>query len=183
MKILVGITFDDEIYFLEIKKRTSKNNYIQKKDEQDYFSMSGETVAPLEYSKAVEQSREILEDGEFWKMAVEAGNTELGLTEWIDYVLDTDGKMSMIDNSLYPETITANGEDYIFESGSCGQHEEKDLKEYFLPKKTFHQLMRIWKKYHLKKVNPEIPSIPFRLRNDEGIKETIQNWLEGNQTK
>ena len=159
MKILAGVSMEDELYFLEISKKTANH---------DYFSMSGFTVRPLEYS----------EDGELWKQAVESGTTELGLTKWVDYVLDNDGDISMIDNSLFPETIESNGKNYIFESGSCGQHQEKDLKEYFLDKETYHELIRIWDKFHLKKVNPKLPEIPFNLRHDENINGIIQIWLE-----
>lgn len=40
---------------------------------------------------AEETAREYLEDGELWKMAVDAGNTTDGLSGWIDTVLNIDG--------------------------------------------------------------------------------------------
>lgn len=183
MKILAGITFDNDVYFLEVNQMTPKFapfSVNPPKERQEYFSMTGETIRPLEYSEAVEQSRQSLEDGELWKQAVETGNTEMGLQEWIDFVLDTDGELSMIDNSLYPEQIETTKGTFIFESGACGQHEEKDLKEYFLPKKDFHELLRIWENYHLKKSTPKIPEISFDLRNEESIKEKIKEWIERN---
>ena len=38
-----------------------------------------------------EMAREYLESGEGWQIAVEFGNTTLGLDDWIDYVLMIDG--------------------------------------------------------------------------------------------
>jgi hypothetical protein len=165
--ILAGVTPDDELYFLEIDPKSATH---------DYFAMSGFTVTPLNYGEAVEQTRERLEDGELWRMAVEDKSTTLELDEWIDYVLETDGEISMIDNSHFPETITANGVDYIFESGSCGQHEEKELKEYFIQKNIFNTLMRTWEQYHLKKIDVMLPNIP-----KQDITQIIQNWLERNK--
>jgi hypothetical protein len=41
--------------------------------------------------EAEQEARELLEDGDEWKMAVKEGNTDLGLTEWIVEVLESDG--------------------------------------------------------------------------------------------
>jgi hypothetical protein len=41
--------------------------------------------------EAEQEARELLEDGDEWKMAVKEGNTDLGLTEWIAEVLESDG--------------------------------------------------------------------------------------------
>lgn len=41
--------------------------------------------------EAEQQAREYLQDGEDWKMAVEAGQTTLGEDDWIDQVINIDG--------------------------------------------------------------------------------------------
>lgn len=151
MKILAGITKNNEIYFLEIELRGKAH---------DYFAMSGFTVHPLKYDDAINLSREMLEDGELWKMAVEANQTKLGLADWVDYVLSVDGEISQIDNSLLTDEIEVDGVNYIFDSGGCGQHKEKNLKHYFIEKEIFDELMKIWKTYHLKKKNPKLPKLP-----------------------
>lgn len=156
-RIIAGITQENEIYFLEIETKSERHNY---------FSMSGFTVKPMTYDEAVEQSRASLEDDDFlWKQSVESGSTRLGFEAWIDYVLETDGEISMIDTSLYNNTVEVNGIEYVFESGSCGQHEEIDLKHYFIDKKLFDDLMKIWKRYHLQKVNPTLPVLPEQDEN------------------
>lgn len=137
IKILAGITKNDELYFIEINNK-------------EYFSMTGFTVRPLFLEDAIRQNRESLEDGELWRQAVEAKQTELGLNEWIDYVIEYDGNITMIDTSLFQEEITIDGDEYIFESQSCGQHQENELKKYFIDEKLFTELMKLWEQYHLK---------------------------------
>ena len=41
--------------------------------------------------EAEEEAREYLEDGEMWKMAVEAERTTLGFDDWVEFVLNMDG--------------------------------------------------------------------------------------------
>ena len=159
--ILAGITKDNELYFLEIEPKSEEHNY---------FSMSGFTVRPTLRSEAVKQAREQLEDGEIWKQAVEAGTTVDGLEDWIEEVLLIDGELAGIDNSLFEEEVEVDREDYIFESGSCGQHEEEDLKHYIIDKKLFTSLMAIWKEYHLKEVAVELPVLPEQDLSAEAIK-------------
>lgn len=145
-KLLVGITQNDELYFLEIERQHQGH---------DYFAMSGFTVRPTTREEAEEETRNNLKDGELWQQAVQAGNTELGLNDWVDYVIESDGDICMFDNSLFDEEITIDGVEYLFESCSCGQHEVEDLKHYFIDRKLFDLLMKIWKKYHLKKYELE----------------------------
>jgi len=52
-------------------------------------------------------------------MAVADERTEKSLSDWVEEVLEQDD-MSEIDNSLYPEQHSIDGEDYIYESLSCG---------------------------------------------------------------
>jgi len=148
IKICAGITQSDEIYFLEIEQKENKD-----------FSMSGFTVSPMTIEDAETRCRERLEDGELWLMAVEARTTTSGLKDWIEEVLTTDGKLAGFDNSLLTDEIEVDGVDYIFSSESCGQHEEENLKHYFILKETFSHLNDLWKKYHLKKANVKIPEI------------------------
>ena len=86
-----------------------------------YVSVTGWTIKPILKSEVVEQVREDLEEGEAWRMAVEARSTELGLQDWIDYVINNDGELSGFDNSIYDKEVEIGGEDYIFssESGGC----------------------------------------------------------------
>ena len=149
-KIFAGITEQNELYFLEIEPRSSDHNY---------FSMSGETLRPLEAGQAEIDARERLEDGELWRMAVESGTTTQGLDDWINEVLKIDGWESTFDLNNELGRINLDGVDYVFKFSAGGQHKEEKLKKYFIPKKTFETLMRTWEQYHLKKVNVMLPVI------------------------
>lgn len=144
LRILAGVTEEKELYFVEL-------GVSQHGDQEPYFAGSGFTISPISEEKAEEQTREGLEDGELWRQAVEAENTELGLSEWVEHVIDTDGATSGVDNSLYYEEVELNGENFIFESGSCGQHEEDSLLVYSIDEIFFSEIMAFWKKYHLAK--------------------------------
>ena len=143
LQLFCGITKDDELYFLE----------IEFKDQNKEFSISALSVEPISEKDGEDRAREMLEDGELWKMAVENGNTEMGLSDWVDEVLAIDGWEQTLDCSLHPESIRIDDIDYSFISHGCGQHEKKELKEYFIDKKFFDELMALWKKHHLKKYN------------------------------
>lgn len=138
IKILAGITNDNELYFLELSNK-------------DYFSMSGFTVRPLELEEAKEQSRESI------KNLIEEETEDISglylrdIDDITQDIIDSDGNLSGLDTSLYPETVTMDdGTDYIFVSGSCSQHQETELKHYFFDKTDYAVLMSIWNKYHLK---------------------------------
>lgn len=60
--------------------------------------------------------------------------------------------MGSFDNSLFPEVIEIDGENWLFESVSCGQHKEIELEHYFINKKLFDVLTVIWGKWHLKEI-------------------------------
>ncbi len=158
-KILAGITQDNELYFLN----------IDLENRNDDFSMTGETVRPIKEEDAKEQVREGLEDGEHWRYAVQSKQTDLGKDEWIESVLATDGELAGFDNSLFTYEVELDEETYLFESGSCGQHEEHDLKHYFIPESQFKAIMKMWKECHLK---------PIAQLNASTAKAVLSNALE-----
>jgi len=142
-KVLVGITDNDELYFLNI----STERYGK-----PHFSMNGETVRPILRSDAVEQCRSSIEDNDYlWRMAVQAEQTILGLDDWCNQVLEND-ELDGFDNSLFDIEVEVDREEWLFASSSCGQHEEYRIKHYFIDRLAFQNLMRAWKKYHLKDI-------------------------------
>lgn len=104
-----------------------------------YVSVTANEVEPIKKSEAIKRNRESLEDGELWRMAVEAKSTELGLTDWVDFVIGTDGELGNFDNSLYSDDLTIDGEDYIFDSRSCGCLHD-DIKK---ATKIFNKLIKM----------------------------------------
>jgi hypothetical protein len=170
--LLVGITKDRELYFVEIEMPSENHKH---------FSMSGFTVRPTKRDDAIEEVREQLEDGELWKQAVEAGKTTLGLTEWVDFALDVDGELGGFDNSLFPDEPEIDGVEYVYESGSCGQHEEdaKNIVHWCIAPELYATLMALWKTYHLKKYTPKLPPLPTQDLEAEAMK--CVQWLNENE--
>jgi hypothetical protein len=93
-----------------------------------YVSITANKIYPILKNDAIERCREYLENGELWRDAVIAESTELGLHDWINWVISIDGELSGFDNSLYPVELNIDGEDYIFDSHSCGCLHD-DIKE------------------------------------------------------
>ena len=154
MKILAGITKNNEIYIIETEYT-------------DHFSMTGFTIYPVTYKEAKKESFDSIlsclegEDPEYIKEL----NERLGINfrtikNLAKYILQLDGELAYFDNSLYPDEIEYKGKRFLFRSESCGQHQEKELQEYFIPKNIFDILMGIWDKYHLKTEKPKLPEIP-----------------------
>jgi hypothetical protein len=85
-----------------------------------YVSVTASEISPLTKENAREQTCEMLEDGEMWRDAVADERTDLGLSDWVDMVINNDGDISMIDNSLYPDEMNIEGKEYIFDSHGCG---------------------------------------------------------------
>lgn len=59
------------------------------------------------------------------------------------------------DTSLYNNVITCDdGNEWYFESGSCGQHDVRDdgIKNLVIDKDRFDDLMYLWDNYHLEKL-------------------------------
>jgi len=142
IKILAGITKDNELYFLEISPKENKD---------DYFSMSAFTVEPITEEDGKEEARERTEDDtELWKQAVAGDQTTNSFEDWVERVLSLDPWQELIDCSLYPNSFNYSGVEYWFKSGGCGQHEIEELAFYTIGKKEFSYLMNLWKKHHLK---------------------------------
>ena len=152
-KIFAGITEDNEFYFIEVEPRTEKKEGFD-----TYNSFTAFTVKPIKKEDAIAYCKERLQDGEFWKQAVADGRTVLSQEDWINQVIEED-ELNGFDNSLLTDEIDIDGVDYLFESQSCGQHQEKELKVYFIPKENFDSIMNLWDIHHLKVTNFFMPLI------------------------
>lgn len=169
-RILAGVTNNDELYFLEIDATNDRRNGY------DEFSMTGFTVSPIELEKAKEKSYEST------KNLIEEETRDIrglylrDIDEIAQEIMDTDGNLSGIDTSLFPETVEVDNEgkkeEYVFESESCGQHEEEELKHYLIPKETFNACMNIWSQYHLKPT-PTGEPVATTIRNILKIEQDI----------
>lgn len=68
-----------------------KEVHAVEEDGRTFRSGAKEFTWRKDEEEAEQEAREELMDGEIWKMMVAEGRTEMGLEEWVDAVLSTDG--------------------------------------------------------------------------------------------
>lgn len=82
-------------------------------DRREFSHESDSEYLVLTDDEADYQAREYLEEGELWKMAVESGGTTSGLDDWVDGVLNMDGRASVLNHYDGCEDYeTIEGTDY-----------------------------------------------------------------------
>lgn len=85
-KILVGIDENGLTHYMIIDT------------ERNYYSITHESIGEFITEEIGEtRAKEYLEDGELWKMDVEANKTTESLNDWIDTVLNIDGWKHVLD--------------------------------------------------------------------------------------
>lgn len=94
-KIFAGITTNGEAYIIECtlenKNHRTPDNY--------YFALTHEAYDiqdSFTESEGEQRAKEYLDDGESWKMAVEADRTTESKDEWIETVLNSDGWQTVL---------------------------------------------------------------------------------------
>lgn len=139
MKILIGVTGNNEAVELKlnIDEHFSLSGSIYNFDE-IFTEETGEQAA-----------REMLEDGEQWKMAVEADNTTDSLDGWINHVLSIDGWQHVLGDI---EDV-GDGERFCRLDG-CGQIDMgmnwKSWNKLVITEHEKETIRKAWKKLHLK---------------------------------
>lgn len=148
--IFIGVTKENKLFKLEVEQASKDHNY---------FAISYTSYRLIEEEQAKAEAEERLKDGEVWRMTVESRNTNLGLNDWVDYVLSTDGWESQFDIDFGISPIDYQGVNYYFDFSSGGQGQEylraDNFKHLFISERSVEILSKMWKKYHLKK--PELP--------------------------
>ena len=119
-------------------------------NERNDFSMTG-----MEYERNLfteeqgeQRARDSLEDGELWKMDIQAEKTTSSLDDWVEMVMNVDGWEEVVGD------VSSVG-DYYTQIESCGQI-DMSLRPIIKPAITeadISTLLKVWKKYHLKPVS------------------------------
>lgn len=119
----------DEYYFLDDIFKYADN----------FRGATGSVMRPVSSNEYNQRLNAYDEDGELWRGAVQAGNTEMGMNEWHDYVINMDGDDAIFDlsyrdyaDALYEKGIVNESDYPIIEcvgGGRCfdtiGAHGEK----------------------------------------------------------
>ena len=124
-------------------------------EQKPYFSVTGETVRAIEEEQAKSEAWDMLKDGEMWKLAVQEGNTEMGLDDWCNYVLDTDGYEGLFDIDYKLGNAEVKGKTYVFDFQSGGQHvvDPTLIRHYFVPAGVHASINDLWDTYHLRNID------------------------------
>lgn len=144
-KILVGKTFEGSYVVVELGTEQDYNDG-------NYLSICGSTYENVfTEEEGEERAREYLEDGESWRMAVEAEQTTDGLDDWIDVILNIDGWEQVLGDVYY-----LSGIDRYIESHGGGQIDmhikPHDFEDFYIPEDDVKVIWEIWHKYHLKDI-------------------------------
>jgi hypothetical protein len=142
-----------------------------------HLSLSGDEYSKPAFSEeeGEERAREYLEDGELWKMAVEADNTTQSLDDWIEDVLNNDGWQQTLGD------ISETKDGKYVSLTSCGQIDmhikPENFTKVFIPKEDLEFIFKSWKQYHLKDLT-EIPiEVTERLSTIFNVhKSNISDW-------
>lgn len=120
-------------------------------DEKNELSISGneyEIADIISESEGKQRARDSLVDDELWKMSVKDDNTFIGMDEWNQMVIDTDGWQSVLGD------ISEIAFDKYVRFGSCGQiitHlKPKDFVQSEVNTKELKLIFSAWKQLHLK---------------------------------
>lgn len=100
-----GIRLEDDIIIIE----ASTEGCAGRK----YVSVTANIITPKLRSEIIESQREYLEDGEYWRMTVEAGATTLSLEQYNDQFDETE-LLEMADISLYSKTVIIDNDEYNY---------------------------------------------------------------------
>lgn len=144
---IVGISENGEIVEMEVSNGNRNS-----------FSCTTDCYFPITVDDAVERERVSLIDlfsyGEHFENVSSEEVIEHedgGFTIRREADFSRADVLEHFDNSLQPEWIDYNGEEYIFESGSCGQvrdvHDE--IEHYFVDEDLHRKLVEQWDAHHL----------------------------------
>jgi len=149
-EILVGAT-EDEIVTVQISIGDECNS-----SENQHLSLSGTTYGRrlISEEEGQQMARGYLEGGFLWRDAVQAERTTLGLDEWTEEVLSTDGWEAIIGDIH----CVGNGM-YTQENGGGqidGSITPDSFQELAVLKSDVERMWGIWHEHHLKPLT-EVP--------------------------
>lgn len=151
MKYLLGATVNREIVFGEFEI-TNRNGHPE-------FTASFDTVRPFNGNDVdLEVYFEDCVDafGKDW--AYDACEKYHCAPQDLpaELAAECDDPRDAMDCSLYPECLEIDGNDWYFESGSCGQHDTRNEMELYTNKEAYDRLHKLWDKWHLKEVGEDV---------------------------
>lgn len=154
MKIYIGVTKDNELYYIEWDRVDNQ----QRKT----FSLCGGTYNnPITETQGENEARETLKDSQYWSdldMLKENSflNDFIDFEEVAEYIINTDGWENT--NGEYNHFGEYKNEEIYLNYSSGGQHKEdiKDFKKLFVSEEDLKEIYKLWDKYHLKPLKMKV---------------------------
>lgn len=158
-KVLLGATKDNEIVFANV--RIDHPYYYSKAlgrytDETiSTLSISFDLVKPfmannLDLTQLFEDYNEGFDKADLYDLCKHYACSPQGLAE--HQAAECGDVRDVIDCSLYNQMFNLDGDEWYFESSSCGQHDTRhDMKQY-VSRLAYDGLLKLWDEYHLKPI-------------------------------
>ena len=168
MKKLIGET-GESVVVLEFRKNR-------------YFSVCGTEYGGTQYlfteEQGEERARDYLEDGELWRVCVDAEQTTQGLSEWVEDVLNMDGWMETLGD--IEEIQTKEGEWFYTQHQSGGQIDmhlkPSDFVKAFIPMSDIETIFKYWSEYHLKDLTEVPTEVIAKMERIFTPETTLNDW-------
>ena len=158
MKKIIGFTSNNEIIVADVSFERVGNNkepYFSACFDLSKIAKADETIRNYDYMYNYFEDVRYSYDPEYVLDLCDKYNcppSELAELMTDEAINDDNIGMETLDCSLYPEIIEVDGEDYIFISTSCGQHDTRDEVDDFVDKKLYDDIHILWDNYHLKNI-------------------------------
>lgn len=147
MKLYIGITNDNELYFIEWDKTYN--------EQRKTFSLCGGCYnEPKTEEEGEQEAFNVLSDSSYWEEIGYLNNTPNVLTSHINFkevaeeCINLDGWENI--NGEYTHFGEYQNEEIYLNYSSGGQHQEKNLKELWISEEDFKTINKFWDKEHLK---------------------------------
>lgn len=177
---LLGSTNNNELVFGEFEI-TNRNGYNQ-------FTASFITVRPfngnMDFVEWYKEYLDSLDKADRYDLCEEFDCAPSELAE--NLATQVNDPRDIMDCSLYPEHVYINGNDWYFESGSCGQHDTREEMEIIINPDAYNLLHELWDKYHLCKVDENVMSQIEALREmlcDLNEEEWICDFIKSHESE
>jgi hypothetical protein len=155
MKLFIGVTKQDELYFIEWDKVDN--------EQRKTFTLSGGLYnSPKTEEQGEEEAKETLKDSSYWEDLGYLNNSSnnplfnhIDFNSLADEILSYDGWENV--NGEYSHFGEFAGKEVYLNCSSGGQHQEniKDLKEIWISEEDFKKINDLWDKEHLKPLKEE----------------------------
>lgn len=189
MKKIIGFTKDNKIIMAEVSFERVGNNqapYFSVRFDLSEIAKAKDTIKDYDYMYAFFEDITEIHNPEYILDLCdeyECSPSELADLMTDEAINDYDVAMDTVDCSLYPEILDVDGEEYIFISSSCGQHDTRDEVEEFVDEKLYNDIHEMWDNYHLKDIGDNenamnlYKSVLDRMREIDN-EEVIVNYIK-----